>query len=110
MTASTLTGASKVLDAATTTGNSGALHLHKDWVTIQTWLSNTTTPAATVILEGTNEDTPANYTPIYTFSLSGAAAVLGRTVFANYYWLRVRISAISGTNATCSAILRPTEF
>ena len=109
MAASTLTGASKVLDAAATTTGSGALHLHKDWVTIQTWLSNTTTPAATVILEGTNEDTPANFVPIYTLSLSGAAAAIGRNVFANYYWLRVRISAITGTNATCSAMLRPAE-
>ena len=101
-----ITESKTLFDAATTTGSSGYFNVGKGLVNIQGFLSNTTTPAATIVIEGTNEDTPANPVTIKTLSLSGAAAADGYTFVSGYYWVRARISAITGTNATCTVLGR----
>ena len=95
-----------LLDAATATGSSAYVNVRCGLVNIQGFLSNTTTPAATIVIEGTNEDTPANPVTIKTLSLSGAKAADGYTFVSGYYWVRARISAISGTSATCTVLGR----
>ena len=102
-------GAVNLLSAANTTGSSQWMNVNRGIVNIQAWLSNTTTPAATLIVEGSNEETPTNAVTIYTLSISGAAAALGRSFWSGYYWVRVRCSAITGTNATVSALGRVFE-
>ena len=101
-----ITESKTLFDAATATGSSSYFDVKKGLVNIQGFLSNTTTPAATVVIEGTNEDTPANPVTIKTLSLSGAAAADGYTFVSGYYWVRARISAITGTSATCTVLGR----
>lgn len=104
-----ITGAQEVLTAATTTATSGWVHINSFAAVVQAWLADTTTPAATLIIEGSNEDTPTHPVALATVELSGALNANGYSTAAGYYWLRVRISAISGTSAAVTANIRGFE-
>ena len=99
----------EILTGATTTVSSGWVHINAFAACIQAWLADTTTPAATLIIEGSNEDVPTHPVALATVELSGALNTNGYSTAAGYYWLRVRISAISGTSAAVTANIRGFE-
>lgn len=101
-----ITGAQEVLTAATTTATSGWVHINSFAAVVQAWLANTTTPAATLIIEGSNEDVPTHPVAMATVELSGALNAKGYAFSTGFYWVRVRISAISGVAAAVTANIR----
>lgn len=76
----------------------------------QAFVVGTGAVSATVIIEGSNNSTPAgagDWVPIATLNLSGTTRATDGGV-AETLWgqIRARVSAISGTNATVSASIQ----
>ena len=76
-------------------------------VTHQTMLTGTGAISATVIHEGTNDETgAAGWTAIVTYTLSGSDSVSDSDVLEHTWSLvRARCTAISGTGATLRCVL-----
>lgn len=94
-----------LLDAVTTQSSGIPVRINTFPAQVQVVLSDTTTPAATVIVEGSNEGTPSHWFPIFTFTMSGSGETTGRAFAAEWRWVRGRVSAISGASAAVTAII-----
>ena len=76
--------------------------------TFEAILSNTTTPAATVEIHGSNNSTttPGSGTLLGTITLSGASDVASFTAVSSVYAYKcAKVTAISGTNATVTVTM-----
>ena len=71
--------------------------------TFQAVLSNTTTPAATVDIEVSNDK--INWVGMGTITLSGAADTDGFASSASWKYVRPNVTAISGTNAAVTVTM-----
>lgn len=68
-------------------------------------LSDTTTPTATVLVEGSNTRSSKGAALIDTLLLSGAGAGATSVGFSGVVWVRTRLAAISGASAYATATL-----
>jgi hypothetical protein len=66
-------------------------------------LSDTTTPTATVVVECSNTRTSKGPVIIDTLALTAAGQGQGSVTFSGYVWVRIRVTAISGTSAKVTA-------
>jgi hypothetical protein len=87
-----------LLDAVLITGAGGAVNPTQSVQSYQATLSNTTTPAATVVIEGSNDR--SGWVALATLSPSGAADSAGATITAAWPYVRANVTAISGTSAS----------
>ena len=95
----------------TSTGNSNAIYKESPYSAFQAIVTGTGTVTGTVNVQVTNEDataagTKANWITIGTITLSGTTtATDGFTTVAPWRWVRINVSAISGTSATVEVIM-----
>lgn len=94
-----------LLDGATTQGAGSPVHVMMSPSQAHVFLSGNADAAATVILEGSNQETPTHWFPIVTFVLSGANESAGRSFGCRYFWFRARVSTISGATTTVGAVM-----
>jgi len=88
-----------LLNAVTTTATGSALHLKGKSRVFQATLSNTTTPTATVVVEGSIDSDATTWVTLGTITLSGALDSDGFGSEAPWPYVRGRVTAISGTSA-----------
>lgn len=71
------------------------------WVHVE--LSDTTSPTATVVVEGSNTQSGKGPVILDTLPLSVAGQGASLVTLMGAVWIRVRVTAISGTNASVTA-------
>lgn len=71
------------------------------WVHVE--LSDTTSPTATVVVEGSNTQSGKGPAILKTFSLTAAGQGVGLITMVGAVWIRVRVTAISGSSASVTA-------
>jgi hypothetical protein len=90
-----------LLQGATTTATGDWKHKDGLNATYQAVVTGTGTVTATIVIETSNDGVNANSTPLGTIVLSGTTSNSdGFTSNAPWKYVRARITAISGTNAT----------
>jgi len=87
-----------LLDAATATGASDKIGPSFPTQSYQISLSATTTPSATVLIQGSNDGT--NWITEATHSPSGSGDSVGGTLVMGWAFMRANCTAIAGTSAT----------
>lgn len=92
-----------LLAAADTTGAGAAAVPNSSLLTFQATLSDTTTPAATIDIEFSNNG--VQYVAGVTIGLSGALDTEIVQVEAGYKYVRANVTAISGTDATATVVM-----
>jgi len=97
--------------STTATGASSPIYKESPYSSFQGLIKGTGTVTATIAVQVTNEDATANGTnsnwiTMSTITLSGTTtATDGFTTIAPWRWVRVNVTAISGTGATVQAIM-----
>jgi len=97
--------------STTATGASSPIYKESPYGSFQGIITGTGTVTATIAVQVTNEDATANGTnsnwiTMSTITLSGTTtATDGFTTIAPWRWVRVNVTAISGTGATVQAIM-----
>jgi hypothetical protein len=87
-----------LFSAKKTTGTSSAINApFRDLRVVQATLADTTTPEATVVVEGSADG--VGWVTLATLTLSGALASEGFVLAAPWPQIRARVTAISGANA-----------
>lgn len=94
-----------LLNAVTSTGPGTAVEgLNTSKHIFQAFLAETTTPTATVLVEGSLDGVV--YTTIASFSLSGSGDSKVGALDADYPFIRGNVSAITGTSAAATLLMR----
>lgn len=94
-----------LLDEVTSTGFSSSIESQNTSKHVfQAFHTVTTTPSGTVLIEGSLDN--SNWVTIGTITLSGSADSEGLDIDADWLWLRARVSAIAGTSATITVLMR----
>jgi hypothetical protein len=96
-------GLTTLLDAVTATGAGSSVSYGPGPSTFQATLSNTTTPAATVDVEVSNNGT--QWVTLGAITLSGALATDGFAADAPWKYVRGNVTAISGASATVTLLM-----
>ena len=97
--------------STTATGASSPIYKESPYGSFQGIITGTGTVSATINVQVTNEDATANgansnWITMGTITLSGTTtATDGFTTIAPWRWVRVNVTAISGTGATVQAIM-----
>lgn len=73
--------------------------------TVHVELSDTTAPSATVVVEYSNTQTLKGPVVRDTLTLNAAGQGQMSDLFTGACWVRVRVTAITGTNASVTAVL-----
>ena len=92
-----------LLSAKATTGAGSSVKEGNRYKVFQATLSSTTTPTATVYVQGSLDGT--NFVTLGTITLSGSAATDGFASDAPWKYFRGYVNAISGTSATVTLLM-----
>ena len=98
----TFSRATSLVSAATATGAGSAAGIKTVNRTYQAFLSTSTTPAATVNVEASNDGT--HWVVLGTITLSGSAATDGFASYGAWLYDRGNVTAISGAVATVTLL------
>jgi len=99
------------VNSTTATGASSPIYKESPYGSFQGIITGTGTVSATINVQVTNEDATANGTnsnwiTMGTITLSGTTtATDGFTTIAPWRWVRVNVTALSGTGAIVQAIM-----
>lgn len=94
-----------LLDAVTATGFSTSVEsLNTGKHVFQAFHGVSTTPTATILIEGSLDN--SNWATIATITLSGSADTDGVAIDEDWKYLRANLTAIAGTSAEVTVLMR----
>lgn len=94
-----------LLDAVATATAGDPVHIRMTPAQAHVYLSANSDASATVVIEGSNEESPEHWFPIVTFVLSGSSESAGRSFGCRYFWFRARVAVITGSGTTVGAVM-----
>lgn len=92
-----------LLSAVTATGAGTSVRAKFGQKTFQAYLSSTTTPSATIAVEGSNNN--IHWVTLGTITLSTSGGTDGFATDAPWSFIRGNVTAISGTSAAATLLM-----